>query len=125
MRVKYYLIWVENLLVGLCIMNLLEVSHDVSQDRDTQWITYITSGLSLLIMFQTHILHFANRLTLSCLVARRWNSVITAPSNSEPLLVFTVAGKKAFHMMVSQVLVAMKLNTSYKTTVLISFLNGT
>ena len=27
---SYYLLWVVNLLVGLCIMDLLEVSHDVS-----------------------------------------------------------------------------------------------
>lgn len=48
------------------------------------------------------------RLALSCLVAKRWKRAMTAPSNSVPRPVFTVAGEKAFHTMVSQMLVAMK-----------------
>ena len=45
-------------------------------------------------------------LTLSCLVASKWKRAMTAPSNSVPRPVLTVAGEKAFHTIVSQIFVA-------------------
>ena len=46
--------------------------------------------------------------TLFCLVIIRWIRAIKAPSNSVPLPVLIVVGEKAFQMMDSQMLVAMK-----------------
>ena len=45
-------------------------------------------------------------------MARRWNSAITAPSNSVPRPVSTVAGEKALHTIVSLKLVAIKRQIS-------------
>jgi len=45
---------------------------------------------------------------LSTRVSSRWKSAITAPSNSAPRGPVTVYGEKAFQMMFSQMLVAMK-----------------
>ena len=46
--------------------------------------------------------------TLSVRVMSKCKSAMMAPSNSVPLPVLMVVGKKAFHMIVSQMLVAMK-----------------
>jgi hypothetical protein len=45
---------------------------------------------------------------LSFHVNSKWKRATMAPSNSGPLPVLTVVGEKAFHMILSQMLVAMK-----------------
>ena len=47
-------------------------------------------------------------LTLSFLVRVSWKRETIAPSNSAPLPLLMVWGEKAFHTIVSQMLVAMK-----------------